>query len=98
MSAQQSGNNAIAVAQAAELPASAWSCAPSEQGPFSGNAPSTTFSCGAVGLTNPFASAAGNLWQDVETGTNTYDPLVLDPGETGTIKRFGSHPAIQAPR
>jgi hypothetical protein len=87
--AQQSGNNAIAVAQAAELPASAWSCAPSEQGPFSGTAPSTTFSCGAVGLTNPFApdvaTSAGNLWADVEQGSSTYDPLVLNAGQTGTI-------------
>ena len=31
------------------------------------------------------STSAGNLWQDVKTGTNTYDPLVLDPGETGTI-------------
>jgi hypothetical protein len=85
----KSGNTATAVAQAAELPASAWSCAPSEQGPFSGTAPSTTFSCGAVGLTNPFApdvaTSAGNLWADVEQGSSTYNPLVLNPGQTGTI-------------
>jgi hypothetical protein len=87
--AQQSGNTATAITQAAELPASAWSCAPSEQGPFATTAPSTTFSCGAVGLTSPFApdvsTSAGNLWSDIELGTNTYDPLVLDPGQTGTI-------------
>ena len=50
--AQQSGNNAIAVAQAAAADVS---------------------------------TSAGNLWSDVETGTNTYDPLVLDPGQAGTI-------------
>jgi len=87
--AQQVGNSAIAVAKAAELPASPWSCAPAEQGPFSGTAPATTFSCGAVGLTSPFApdvsTSTGNLWADVELGTNTYNPLVLDPGQTGTI-------------
>ena len=87
--AQQIGNSAVAVARATELPASPWSCAPAEQGPFSGTAPKTTFSCGAVGITNPFAqdvsTSAGNLWADVEQGTNTYNPLVLDPGQTGTI-------------
>jgi hypothetical protein len=87
--AQQFGNSAVANVTAPEVPASAWSCAPAEQGPFTGTAPSTTFSCGADAVTNRFApdvsTSAGNIWADVDLGTNTYNPLVLDPGQTGTI-------------
>jgi hypothetical protein len=87
--AQQFGNSAVAFPTAPELPASEWSCAPAEQGPFSGAVTPTTFSCGADALTNRFApdvsTSAGNIWADVDTGTNTYNPLVLDPGQTGTI-------------
>lgn len=83
------GTSSVAVLHAAELPASLYSCAPSEQGPFNGTAPSTTFSCGGAALTNPFApdvtTSTGNLWADLEQGTNTYNPLVLAPGQSGTI-------------
>ena len=86
---QQFGNSAVATVTAPEVPASVWACPPSEQGPFSGKAPSTTFSCGADAVTNRFApdvsTSAGNLWADLLQGTNTYNPLVLDPGQTGTI-------------
>jgi len=87
--AQQFGNSAVANVTAPEVPASVWSCAPAEQGPFTGTAPSTTFSCGADGVTNRFApdvsTSAGNAWSDLDLGTSTYNPLVLDPGQTGTI-------------
>jgi hypothetical protein len=87
--AQSVGNSAIAVANAAELPASIWSCAPSEQGPFSGTAPQTTYSCGADAVTNEFApdvsTSAGSAWSDLELGTLTFNPLVLSPGQRGTI-------------
>ncbi len=83
------GDSSIALLHAAELPASIYSCAPAEQGPFAGTATSTTFSCGAVAVTNGFApdvaTSAGNLWSDLETGSNTYNPLVLGPGQSGTI-------------
>jgi hypothetical protein len=83
------GNSAVALATASELPASAWSCAPAEQGPFETTATNTTFTCGAFAVTNEFApdvnTSAGNLWSDVETGTTTYNPLVLDPGQSATI-------------
>ena len=40
-------------------------------------------------MTNAFApdvsTSAGNLWADSELGSNTYNPLVLQPGQTGTI-------------
>ena len=87
--AQQFGNSAVATVTAPELPASAWSCAPAEQGPFSGTAPATTFSCGADAVTSRFApdvsTSAGNVWQDLLTGSSTFNPLVLDPGQSGTI-------------
>ncbi len=87
--AQPIGDSAVALATASELPASIWSCAPSEQGPFATTATATTYSCGALAVTNAFApdvsTSAGNLWADVELGSNTYNPLVLQPGQTGTI-------------
>ncbi|MGA8016246.1 MAG: S8 family serine peptidase [Candidatus Dormiibacterota bacterium] len=83
------GDAAIALATADDLPASIWSCAPSEQGPFATTAPNTTYSCGALAVTDAFAgdvsTSAGNLWGDLELGTSTYDPLVLNPGQSGTI-------------
>jgi hypothetical protein len=87
--AQSVGNSAIAVAKASELPASIWSCAPAEQGPFSGTAPQTTYSCGAIAVTNEFApdvsTSAGNIWSDLEIGTASFNPLVLNPGQSGKI-------------
>jgi len=87
--AQSIGDSAVALTTASELPASVWSCAPAEQGPFATTATATTFSCGALAVTNTFApdvsTSAGNLWGDLELGTNTYNPLVLLPGQTGTI-------------
>lgn len=82
-------NSTVALLSAAELPASIYSCAPAEQGPFSGTAISTTVSCGGIATTNAFASdvstSTGNLWADVELGTSTYNPLVLNPGQSATI-------------
>jgi hypothetical protein len=87
--AQPIGDSAVALTTASELPASIWSCAPAEQGPFATTATATTYSCGAFAVTNAFApdvsTSAGNLWGDVELGSNTYNPLVLLPGQTGTI-------------
>lgn len=72
-----------------ELPASIYSCAPAEQGPFATTATSTTYSCGAAAISNNFApdvsTSAGNLWSDLDQGTNTYNPLILGPGQTGKI-------------
>ena len=82
-------NSTVALLSAAELPASIYFCAPAEQGPFSGTAISTTVSCGGIATTNAFASdvstSTGNLWADVELGTSTYNPLVLNPGQSATI-------------
>lgn len=29
---------------------------------------------------------SGDVWQDLTFGTNTFNPLILAPGQTGTIK------------
>jgi hypothetical protein len=83
------GDSAVAFPTAGELPASIWSCAPAERGPFTTTAVSTTYSCGAYAITDAFASdvstTAGNLWADLELGTSTYVGLVLNPGQSGTI-------------
>jgi hypothetical protein len=86
-----SGDSSVANLSAAELPASVYSCAPAEQGPFATTATNTTYSCGGVGLTNAFApdvsTGAGNFWSDFELfGTFvTYHPVVLNPGQSATI-------------
>jgi hypothetical protein len=86
---QSSGNASVAVLTANELPASIYSCAPAERGPFATVAPTTTFSCGGEAVTNTFASDvssdAGNFWADLELGSTSYNPLVLEPGQTGVI-------------
>jgi hypothetical protein len=83
------GDSAVATATAPELPASIWSCPPSPRGPFTAPVAPTTFTCGAMALTNQFASdvstSAGNVWSDIELGTSSYHPLVLNPGQSGTI-------------
>jgi Subtilase family len=84
-----SGNTSSADFSAPELPASIYSCAPAEQGPFATTATSTTYSCEGAAITNEFApdisTSAGNLWSDLELGQNTYNPLILNPGQTGYI-------------
>lgn len=84
------GNAAVATVSLPEVPASLWSCPPAEQGPFGNSgAPTTTFTCGASAQTNPFdpavTSTAGNAWSDLEGFTNSYSPLILQPGQSGDI-------------
>jgi hypothetical protein len=88
--ATSSGDSAVAQVSAPELPASIWSCAPAEKGPFgTGTAPNTTYSCSAYGVTNEFApdvsTSAGNAWSDLEGLTDSYNPLVLNPGQSAPI-------------
>jgi Subtilase family/Peptidase inhibitor I9 len=87
--AVSSGDSAVATVNLPEVPASAWSCAPAEVGPFASAAPATTFSCGASAQTNPFdpgvTSSTGNIWSALEGFTNAYSPLVLQPGQSGDI-------------
>ena len=81
------GTTAVATMHASDVPASIWSCTPTEIGP--GLATSTTYSCGAAAKTRAFdlavASSTGNIWSALEGLTGTYAPLILMPGQSGDI-------------
>jgi hypothetical protein len=89
VAAVSEGNAAVATINEPDIPASVWACPAAEQGPFAGAVSSTTYSCGAAALTAGFdpgvTSSTGNIWSALEGLTNPYSPLVLSPGQTGTI-------------
>jgi hypothetical protein len=79
--------NPVATLHASDIPASAYSCTPTEIGPALATA--TTYSCGGVADTLTFdpavTTSAGNVWSDLEGLTASYAPLVLQPGQSGDI-------------
>jgi hypothetical protein len=81
------GDQAVVTYTAPDIPASAWSCPPTEIGP--GPSTPAPFSCGADAVTAAFdpavTSSTGNAWSAFEGVTDTYDPLVLQPGQSGDI-------------
>ena len=83
----QSGDNAVVTYQAPDIPASLWSCPPTEFGP--GPSTPAPYSCGADAVTKAFDpavdSSTGNIWSALEGLTGTYAPLVLQPGQSGDI-------------
>jgi len=73
-----------------EIPYGPWFAIPALIGPYGpAGAPTTPVATGAVALIQAFDSAAsadsGDVWADLTLGSNTYNPLVLASGETGTI-------------
>ena len=73
-----------------EVPWSLWELFPSEIGPYgTTGAPAAPVATSAIVRLKPFDAAvsadSGDLWSDITFGTNTYNPLVLAPGQTGTI-------------
>jgi hypothetical protein len=74
-----------------EVPYGPWILAPSLIGPYGPDGAPTTVpvTASAVALMQPFDAAvsasSGNAWADLVLGTNTFNPLVLGPGESGTI-------------
>jgi subtilase family protein/peptidase inhibitor I9 len=73
-----------------ELPWSEWLMFPSEIGPYgTAGAPTVPIATQAILNLKAFDASAsadsGDLWSDVTFGTNTYNPLVLAPGQSGTI-------------
>jgi hypothetical protein len=73
-----------------EVPWSLWALFPSEVGPYGpSGAPSAPVAMEAVLNLKAFDASvsadSGDLWSDVTFGTNTYNPLVLAPGQSGTI-------------
>jgi hypothetical protein len=87
---QVSRGTVVASIAKPEVPFGRWLVAPALIGPFGpAGAPSTPVSMGAVALMQPFDPAAsadsGDIWADLTLGTNTFNPLVLAPGEAGII-------------
>jgi len=73
-----------------EVPWGEWGMSPSLIGPYGpGGAPSTPVATAVLLQLAPFDAAisasSGDLWSDVTFGTNTYNPLILAPGEAGVI-------------
>jgi len=73
-----------------EVPWSLWLLFPSEIGPYGpSGAPAAPVATAAIVKLKAFDAAvtsdAGDLWSDVTFGTNTFNPLILGPGQSGTI-------------
>lgn len=83
-------NTVVASLKVPEVPFGPWLAAPSLIGPYGpAGAPAAPFTTSAVALMQPFDSAAsadsGDIWADLTLGTNTFNPLVLAPGQSGKI-------------
>jgi hypothetical protein len=73
-----------------EIPYSVWIASPSLVGPYgAAGAPTEPVTANAYVLTKAFDPAvsadSGDIWADLTLNTNTFNPLVLAPGATGTI-------------
>ena len=83
-------NRVVAELDVPEVPFGPWFVVPSEIGPYGpGGAPTVPLATGAAALIQPFDPAvsadSGDIWADYTLNTNTYNPLVLAPGQSGTI-------------
>lgn len=69
--------------------ASEWAPTPDEVGPFAGPAPSEPYSSSGSVQTLGFDTAAspstGDLWYDAVGGSESLNPLFLNPGQSGTM-------------
>jgi hypothetical protein len=74
-----------------EVPWGPWLVVPSLIGPYpAGGAPSDVpVTTTALALMQPFdrtvTTDSGNIWADLVQGTNTFNPLALAPGQSGTL-------------
>jgi hypothetical protein len=73
-----------------EVPWGVWQMFPTLVGPFGpAGAPTTSVTTSVQAKLAPFDAAvtadSGDLWSDVTFGTNTANPLVLAPGQSGVI-------------
>jgi hypothetical protein len=87
---QVSPGTVVASLSEPEVPYSVWIVNPSLIGPYgSGGAPTTPIKMRAFALMQPFDAAvsadSGDIWADLTLGTNTFNPLILPSGESGTI-------------
>jgi len=89
--ARSVGNDTVvALISEPEIPYSEWFSIPSEIGPYGPSGVSTaSVNSSAYVLMKPFDPAvsadSGDIWADLVLNTNTFNPLVLAPGQTGTI-------------
>ena len=89
--AKQVGTDTVAASlNVPEVPYGLWIVVPSLVGPYGpGGAPTTPVASAASVQMQPFdamvSADSGDIWADVTLGTNTYNPLVLSPGQMGTI-------------
>ena len=69
--------------------AGAWSASPSECGPYPAPAPAGTATVAMTAQTKAFdpavTSDTGDVWSAAINPAATFSPLVLDPGQTGTM-------------
>ncbi len=73
-----------------EVPFGPWEVAPSLIGPFSAaGAQPAPVTASALAMMAPFDSSvsasSGDMWADQVFGTSTFNPLLLAPGQSGTI-------------
>ena len=84
-----SGDDAVEDLSAPDIPASVWGFGPTEIGPFAGVAPTVPWSAGGVAATKTFDltvdTASGDIWSALEGLTGSYNPILLDPGQSGSI-------------
>jgi hypothetical protein len=90
--ARSIGNNTVVASLfTPEVPWGYWYIIPSLIGPYGPSGAQTEpVQTYASVLMKPFDPTmigdSGDVWQDLTFGTNTFNPLVLAPGQTGTIK------------
>jgi hypothetical protein len=89
--ARSVGNNTVVASLSKpEVPWGTWFIFPSLIGPYGpSGAPTEPVQTYAYALMKPFDSTmvadSGDAWLDVTTGSDTFNPLVLAPGQKGTI-------------
>jgi hypothetical protein len=89
--AKKAGAHAAAATLAEpEVPYGPWVVAPSLIGPYGpAGAPVAPVTMNATALMLPFDSSisadSGDIWADFTLNTNTYNPLILAPGESGVV-------------
>ena len=89
--AVKSGKNTITASLTEpEIPYGAWYAVPSEIGPYAAaGAPTKDVKITSSVVMKAFDSAvtadSGDVWADVTFGTNTFNPVVIAPGEAGAI-------------
>jgi hypothetical protein len=88
--AQKSSGEVVASLAEPEVPYGLWVAVPSNIGPYSAaGAPTLPVKLTAYGTIKNFDTAVsadtGDIWADQTLGTATYNPLVIAPGEAGTI-------------